>query len=149
MRAAAFLFLAIAAACRAPVRGPYSPTPEDRPRDTVRAERLSKEAADPRGGGRWNGTPPGGLLRHPECNEQRLWACNATPAGGRGPRSSGGRGERHVAGPLDELAQSVIVGVLDTAHPCIIHDARPSGPQSRLLSPRCRELVVQSPECRR
>ena len=46
MRAAALFLLALAAACRAPAQGPYSPTPEDRPRDTVRAERLSKEAAD-------------------------------------------------------------------------------------------------------
>jgi len=46
MRRAASLLLALAAACRAPAQGPYSPTAEDRPRDTVRAERLSKEAAD-------------------------------------------------------------------------------------------------------
>jgi len=52
------------------------------------------------------------------------------PTRGRRARDPCPRGERHVAGPLDELAQSVIVGVLDTAHPCIIHDARPRRPSS-------------------
>ena len=46
MRAALPLLVALVAACRAPARGPYSPTAEYRPRDTLRAERLSKQAAD-------------------------------------------------------------------------------------------------------